>query len=164
MSEQPVDSGGAPTAPDAAAPNSGGGGGRRRGGNRGGRRFNNRQNPGGGRGNCAAFEGREPTLKGHVYDLSTERNSEQYVKTTKEIQNWVGREYTKHTGDFVDAVHTLTLVDPVAPANPVPNDPVAFELWKVELKKHTEKQEAYTNFLARLFTVVVGGCIICGPP
>lgn len=31
------------------------------------------------------FEGREPSLKGFIYDSTGERNPDQYIKTTKEI-------------------------------------------------------------------------------
>jgi hypothetical protein len=54
----------------------------------------------------ASVEGREPTLKGHVHDLLDDKNSEQYVKITKETSNWVGREYTKYTGKLCEAMKT----------------------------------------------------------
>jgi hypothetical protein len=67
-----------------------------------------------------------------VYDLL---DSEQYVKTTKEISNWVGREYTKYTEEVCEAVKTLTLTSPTSPQDPPPANLVAFERWKLELKK-----------------------------
>lgn len=159
----------------AAAPGSEGGnsgensssGGRRRGG-RG--RYNSRGS--GGRGSnggagprnptsgqfAATFAGREPTLKGHVYDLSNEKNSEQFAQTTKEVMNWVGREYTKHTGELVKAVQDLSLTPPPALADPQGGDPVAFEVWKHELKKYSDRLETQAHFRARLFTVVLGQC------
>jgi hypothetical protein len=93
-----------------------------------------------------------------VYDLATERNSEQYVKTTKQIINWVGREYTKHTRTLVEAVEVLQLDAPIAPVVPDDGNPVEFELWKMEVRKHQEKEEAFDNFKARLFAVVKGQC------
>jgi hypothetical protein len=64
------------------------------------------------------FEGREPTLKGYVYDFTGERMPDQFIKTTKEIKNYVGRTYTKYTADLAQAVEDLVIQDPVAPADP----------------------------------------------
>jgi hypothetical protein len=55
------------------------------------------------------FEGREPTLKGYVYDFTGERMLDQFIKTTKEIKNYVGRTYTKYTADLVQAVEDLDM-------------------------------------------------------
>jgi hypothetical protein len=93
-----------------------------------------------------------------VYDLLDDKNSEQYVKTTKEIRNWVGREYTKCTGKLCEALKTLTSTSQTSPQDPPADNPVAFELWKVELKKYNDMEEAYTDFRARLFNVVMGQC------
>ena len=143
------DSGNAP-APDRSESGNPQGHGRSRGRGRNGRRP---QRP------CApSFQGREPSLKGHVYDLSSQHNSEQCVKTTKEVMNWVGREYSKNTGEFCEAVQTLDLADPTPPADPPAGDNIAFERWKIELKKHADREEAHVNFLARLCTVVLGQC------
>jgi hypothetical protein len=62
------------------------------GGNRS-RRFNRRgnyRNPNQRGYHTTRFEGREPSLKGHVYDWTGERNPDQFIKTTKEITNYVG--------------------------------------------------------------------------
>jgi hypothetical protein len=36
------------------------------------------------------FEGREPTLKGYVYDFTSKRMLDQFIKMMKEIKNYVG--------------------------------------------------------------------------
>jgi hypothetical protein len=82
------------------------------------------------------FEGREPSLKGFIYDATGERNPDQFIKTTKEIINYVGRTYTKFTSEFINAVMNLELDDPEAPQNPNPADQVAFEIWKLDIKEH----------------------------
>jgi hypothetical protein len=73
------------------------------------------------------FEGREPSLKGHIYDWTGECNPDQYIKTTKEIINYVGRTYNKYTGDFMQVVRDLDLDNPPAPADPEPDNLLAFE-------------------------------------
>ena len=50
------------------------------------------------------FEGRETTLKGHVYDYTGERNPEQWIRNTKEISTYVGRTYNKYTAEFTEAI------------------------------------------------------------
>lgn len=55
------------------------------------------------------FEGRCVDLKGHIYDCSDVRQSDQYTKTTKEIAEYVGRTY-KYGGDTRLAIENdLTL-------------------------------------------------------
>ena len=153
-----------PPVPAAATSGGGGGGSGRRGGNRNNHRGNNNRNSNqrnsNSRGGSSrpSFDGREPTLKGHIYDLSTERNNKQYAMTTKEIMNWVGREYKKYTGELVEAVRTLQLAAPNAPQDPPANDAIAFERWKLAVKKHSDREEEHTNFKARLYTVVLGQC------
>ena len=85
------------------------------------------------------FEGREPSLKGFIYDATGERNPDQYIKMTKEIINYVGRTYTKYTAEFTQAVRDLQLGAPTAPENPDPNNALAFEVWKLDIKEHRVK-------------------------
>jgi hypothetical protein len=102
------------------------------------------------------FEGREPSLKGYIYDSTGERNPDQFIKTTKEIISYVGRTYTKYTGEFTQAVRDLKITDPAAPPNPDPSDAIAFEMWKLEVKDYRVKQHEYNNFKAGLYNVVLG--------
>jgi hypothetical protein len=108
--------------------------------------------------NQTKFEGREPSLKGFIYDSTGERSPDQFIKTTKEVINYVGRTYTKYTAEFTQAVRDLELVVPMPPANPDPNNPIAFEMWKLEVKEHRVKEQEYSNFRAGLYNVVFGQC------
>jgi hypothetical protein len=91
--------------------------------------------------NQMKFEGREPSLEGFIYDSTGERSPDQYIKTTKEIINYVGRTYTKYTAEFTQAVHDLKLIDPTPPADPNPMNIIVFELWKLELKEYKVKEQ-----------------------
>jgi hypothetical protein len=104
------------------------------------------------------FEGREPTLKGYVYDFTGKRMPDQFIKMTKEIKNYVGRTCTKYTADLVQAVEDLVIQDPAAPADPDPANQLAVEVWKMELKEHRDKVQHYANFRAGLYNVVLGQC------
>jgi len=144
-----------PTAGRAANNQAGRGG---RGGNRG-RRSNQ-----GGRGGQRRvpqqprFEGREPSLKGFIYDSTGERNPDQFIKTTKEIINYVGRTYTKYTSEFTQAVKDLELADPTQPEDPDPAQVLQLEVWKLDIKEHRIKVQEYENFRAGLYNVVFGQC------
>ena len=85
------------------------------------------------RNNRPKFEGREPSLKGFIYDATREWNPDQFIKTTKEIVNYIGRTYTKYPAEFTQAIRDLELADPTAPDNPDPADAVAFEVWKLDI-------------------------------
>ena len=37
-------------------------------------------------------------------------------------------------------------------------DPIALEQWKFELKKHDEQSKVYRDFLANLYSIVLGQC------
>jgi hypothetical protein len=98
------------------------------------------------------FEGREPSLKGFIFDSTREQSPDQYIKTTKEIINYIGRTYTKYTAEFTQAVRDLELIDPTPPADPDPTNIIVFKLWKLELKEYN------SNFRAGLYNVVFGQC------
>ena len=131
--------------------------------NRGGYRRNNRgrRNNNGGHGSQGSkqFEGSEPTLKGHIYDYTGERNPDQFIKTTREIKLYAGRTYKKFTQELVKAMETLKLEEPTAPDIPegIP-DMYALEFWRMDLKKYSEKEAEYASFRAGLYTVVFGQC------
>jgi hypothetical protein len=62
-------------------------------------------NTSGGRNNCfnkglnahiikqVKFEGRSDAMKGHVYDCSDAKQSDQFTKTTKEVADYIVRTY-----------------------------------------------------------------------
>ena len=78
--------------------------------------------------NQPKFEGREPSLKGFICDATREQNLDQYIKTMKEIINYIGRTYTKYTAEFIQAVRDLELDALAAPVNPDPTDELALEV------------------------------------
>lgn len=155
-SEAPSASDNTGASPDAGRNRYGFRGGNRRGTNRG--RRNNHSNT---RGQVSAtrFEGSEPTLKGHIYDFTGERNPDMYIKTTKQIKLYVGRTFTKFPGEFTQAVDDLNLDDPTAPIRPEnAQDVFAMEEWKIDLKDYRTKCMEYASFKAGLYNVVMSQC------
>ena len=108
--------------------------------------------------NQPKFEGREASLKGLIYDVTGERNPDQFIKTTKEIINYIGRMYMKYTAEFTQTVRDLELADLTAPENSDPENVVAFEMWKLDIKAHRIKEQEYSNFRAGLYNIVFGQC------
>jgi hypothetical protein len=134
-------------------------GGRGRGRDRRNNRQSNRPRSESARRNQSKFEGRELSLKGFIYDSTGERSpDQQYIKTTKEVINYVSRTYTKYTSQFMQAVRDLELVTPTAPTAPNAADLLAFELWKLDVREHRLKTQEYDNFHAGLYNVVFGQC------
>jgi hypothetical protein len=105
-----------------------------------------------------SFEGREPSLKGFIYDSMGKPSPNQYIKTTKEIINYVGRMYMKYTAEFTQAVRDLELMMPTAPDDPDPTNTIKFEMWKLDIKEHRVKEQEYEKFRAGLYNVVLGQC------
>ena len=105
------------------------------------------------------FEGREPFLKGHIYNLPSQQKPNQYIKTTKELVSYVGREYKEYTGSFLQAVKDLTLTMPKEPKWPVPTNAIAVQIWKFELQEYCDKTNACKNFLAGHYNVALGQCM-----
>ena len=104
----------------------------------------------------STFEGQEPSLKGFIYDFTGEHLPDQFIKTMREIKNYVRRMYQKYTADFVQAVEDLELTDPNPPVAPDATDPLAVEIWKLEIKEHREKIMQYANFWAGLYNIILG--------
>jgi hypothetical protein len=63
------------------------------------------------------FEGKNEDLKGHVYDCSDARQSDVYVKTTKEISKHIGSTF-KYGSDVRLAIENLVLPILAEPADP----------------------------------------------
>ena len=63
------------------------------------------------------FEGKCPNLKGHIYDaLDATRQSDQFIKTTREIGGFVGRTY-KYGGDIRLAIEKRSIPVIAPPAD-----------------------------------------------
>jgi hypothetical protein len=131
-----------------------------------GRSRNRRQNRGGigqnrgssNRENIQTFEGRVPELKGAVYDITSERNPDRYLKTTKEIFTFMASRCTSYTTELIEGLQNLQLTDPQAPTDPDPTDPIAVEKWKLALRQHENRVQVYKNFRSSLYNLVLGQC------
>ena len=104
------------------------------------------------------FEGRCDDLKGHIYDYGDSKNADQFVLTTKEIKNYVGRTY-KCAGDITAAITALripALTEPAAPADP--DDRVAFKKWDRAYDEYRKTQKTLDDNVKSLYSLVWGQC------
>jgi hypothetical protein len=92
------------------------------------------------------FEGRVPELKGAVYDLTIERNPDQYLETTKGIITFMASRCTSYTTELIEGLQELQITDPQAPTDPDPTDPIAVEKWEIALRQHENRVQVFKNF------------------
>jgi hypothetical protein len=104
------------------------------------------------------FEGKCADLKGHIYDCSDVRQSDQYTKTTKEIAEYVGRTYT-YGGDARLAVETLTLPTLTAPTDPPENaNRTDTRIWEKTVDEHVKQRSYLAENMKTLYSLVWGQC------
>ena len=104
------------------------------------------------------FEGREPVMKGHIYDLPRDRNIDQYIRTTRELQEYVGYVFNEYSEDLMSAVQNLQMPTLNPPANPDPTNLLEFELWKIDIREHRKRERVREDFLVNLYNVILGQC------
>ena len=86
------------------------------------------------------FEGKSDDLKGHIYDCSDVRQSDQYTKTTKKIAEFIGRTYT-YGGDARLAVETLSLPTLVIPTDPPEGaNRTETRIWEKTVDEHVKQR------------------------
>ncbi len=95
-------------------------------------------------------------MKHLVYDIVT--GTETLLKTTREIAEYVSREYDDaeefRTGMEEQLLPTLT-VPPLSANNA---SRVEFELWKIERNAYQKKKEAWDRNNGRVYALVLGQC------
>jgi hypothetical protein len=106
----------------------------------------------------AKFEGKCTDLKGHIYDCSDVRQSDQYTRTTKEIAEYVGRTFT-YGGDARLSVENLAL-----PTFPTPSDPdpaatrTEVRIWEKTVDEYVKKISKVKENMKTLYSLVWGQC------
>ena len=104
------------------------------------------------------FEGKCDALKGHIYDSSDARQSDQYMKTTKEIAEYVGRTF-KYGGDARTAVETLETPTVTLPPDPAPEATRGeVRLWEKAIDEQAKRTTYLTENMKTLYSLVWGQC------
>ena len=104
------------------------------------------------------FEGKCMDLKGHIYDCSDVRQSDQYTKTTKEIAEFVGRTY-KYGGDARLAVESLKKPEFEMPSDPIDGASKTMErIWEKTVDEFVKRSTHLEENMKTLYSLVWGQC------
>ncbi|MHA7927606.1 MAG: reverse transcriptase domain-containing protein, partial [Marinobacter sp.] len=104
------------------------------------------------------FEGKEPTLKGFIYDVTDSRKADMYTRTTKEIAEYVGRTY--HYGNDVKlTIENMTRASIPRPAALGANaDDIDKKILDERIKVYIKRDDALTDNLKKAYALVWGQC------
>ena len=107
---------------------------------------------------AAKFDGRCTELKGHIFELKTMGQADNYMKTSEEIALYVGRTY-KDGSDIKKAVEDLVIPNLVMPGNP-PDDASrgVLLLWETRMKSYAKQLNNLENNVKALYSLVWGQC------
>ena len=75
-----------------------------------------------------------------MYDVVSGKDT--FVKTTREIAEYVGREFDD-AGEFQTRMVEMRLMPLTEPAVPTNDDQIRFELWKMACRAHEKQTEAH---------------------
>jgi hypothetical protein len=104
------------------------------------------------------FDGKCEELKGHIFDCTDVRQSDQYSRTVKEIAEYVGRTY-KYGADARMAVEQLA-----RPTLEVPRDPpdnatkTELRIWEKKVDEFVKRETYLDENLKTIYSLVWGQC------
>ncbi|MEL7196302.1 MAG: hypothetical protein AAFO96_27965, partial [Bacteroidota bacterium] len=106
------------------------------------------------------FEGREPDLKGYVYDDSTTfRQEQQWQKTTEEIARYINANYSKCGWEVAQAIRKLEVPKIDEIAEPGENPSVAaMKKYEIELTEKLKREGQIGSYLKKAYALVWGQC------
>jgi hypothetical protein len=109
------------------------------------------------------FDGRCPDLKGHIYDCADSRQSDMFQRTTREIAEYVGREYARHGGDVSYAIAEQkkpTIPEPVPPPGVTAESvtPMQQLVLSEQIKQYVSRLNALEQNLQKAYNLVLGQC------
>jgi hypothetical protein len=104
------------------------------------------------------FEGRCNDLKIFIYDYGEHKSADQFILTTKEIANHVGRTY-KYGGDMTEAILNMVRPAKTEPTDPAdPTDRIAMKKWEREYNEYRKWMVATDDNIKTLYNLVWGQC------
>jgi hypothetical protein len=104
------------------------------------------------------FEGKCEELKGHIYDCSDARQSDIFVKTTKEIAEHVGRTFKKGS-DARLAIENLALPILTLPADPADDTSKTLtRIWEKEVDEYVKRKTYLSDNMQTVYSLVWGQC------
>jgi hypothetical protein len=106
-------------------------------------------------GRGSRFEGKCEDIKNSVYDVVSGKDT--FAKTTREIAEYVGREFDDGA-EFRTGMVEMRLPPLVVPPVPAANDAIGFELWKMARQRYEKQSEARRKNSGKAYALVLGQC------
>jgi len=104
----------------------------------------------------AKFEGRIESLKGYIYDCTDSRQTDQYVKTTREIAGYVATAL-RNGNDVRTAIETLTIPKMKLPSDLPANASAAQKRhWEKRIDEISKKELILEENMKTLFSIIWG--------
>jgi hypothetical protein len=105
------------------------------------------------------FEGKNKDLRGNVYDCSDARQSDVFVKTTKEISEYAGSNF-KYGSDVRLAIENLEMQVMVEPTDPTAAATMTqLRIWEKRVDEHVKRQSYLVENMKTVYSLVWGQCI-----
>jgi len=108
------------------------------------------------------FEGKNPDLKGFVYDIRLGgTNAEEFATTTKEISEWIARTYEDGGADIGNAIDPDKLEFDPFPAitdPPAAATMVQIKTWEFQMKQRFHEEFKRTQLSKLAYATVLGQC------
>ena len=123
-----------------------------------GNRFRKGQNNGTAPGRLLKFEGRCEALKGSVYDCSESKNIDQFSTTSKEIAEYIGREY-KFGMDTRLSLERLEPIELIAPKDPSSEaSRTELRIWEKRVDEFVKREVTLRENLKTAYSLIWGQC------
>ena len=103
------------------------------------------------------FIGATDELKGQIFDLVSVRSADLFIKSRKELANYVGQTYQR-SGDIRHTIETLTLPTIPAPTAPIrdPIPPLLAAIFSEQVKEYAKQMSRLQENIKRLWALVWG--------
>jgi hypothetical protein len=104
------------------------------------------------------FNGRCEELNGNIYDCTDIRQADQYTKTTKEIAEYIGRNY-KYGMDTRLAIENLQYVAAKMPEDPKDNaTKTELRIWEKRINDYVKRETITVENLKTAYSLIWGQC------
>ena len=103
------------------------------------------------------FKGKCDDLKGHIYDCSSTRQADQFMTTTKEIAEYIGRTY-KYGGDIKKTIQNLEEVDIEEPELEDDATEVRRIIFTREADEYVKRKTFLRENMKTAYTLILGQC------
>jgi hypothetical protein len=104
------------------------------------------------------FGGKNEDLKGHIYDCSNARQSDVFVKTTKEISEYVGSNF-KYGSDVRLAIENLKMPVMVEPTDTSAAATMAqLHIWEKKVDEQVKQDTYLVENMKTVYSLVWGQC------